>query len=90
MHFLNAYKELKYTYHLMKPIDGSYGHFQGQVSGSVFSCVQNTLNPLNSIIIMSLPIDSFQTASGGKHMIKGQLYRGPFAFREAASFIFQH
>ena len=35
-----AYKKLKYTYHLMKSIDDLYGHFQ---SGSVFSCVQNTL-----------------------------------------------
>ena len=38
-----AYKKLKYTYHLMKSIDGSFGHFQGQESESVFSCVQNTL-----------------------------------------------
>ena len=35
-----AFKKRRYTYHLMKSIDGSYGHFQ---SGSVFSCVQNTL-----------------------------------------------
>ena len=38
-----AYKKLKHTYHLMKSIDGSFGHFQGQESESVFSCVQNTL-----------------------------------------------
>ena len=32
----------KPIYHLMKSIDGLYGHFRGQESWSVFSCVQNT------------------------------------------------
>ena len=32
----------KPIYHLMKSIDGLYGHFQGQESWSVFSCAQNT------------------------------------------------
>ena len=36
------YKKLKYSYHLMKSVDGLYGHFRGQESGSVFNCVQNT------------------------------------------------
>ena len=38
----------------MKSIDGSFGHFQGQESGSVFSCVQNTL--ASECYIQSLPV----------------------------------